>query len=323
METIQGLSNWKLTVRREAERVVILRAQTCDIKAVLPDKLFGLPVTVLGERALSPDAPPVAGEELRIICGREGEWNNRGIEELTLPAYLEEVRNYALFGCRSLKTLHLHDRADRWGGGCLGNCRALAVLHLTRVGEKQGSALASLCTEIHDELDVSIHETDGSLTRLVFPGYTEDYEENFANHFFDYSIGGGGYPYHHVFEKKQLLLKNYDELWEKYLREQYEPSTALRLAYTRLRWPAGLERFAEEQYSAYLRENAEAALLWQLSQKDSFGLNLLLECLQPDENILHLACERARKEGNTEALALLLERQSKGKPRGLERDFDL
>lgn len=323
METIQGLSNWKLTVRREGDHSVILRAQSCDTKAVLPDEVFGLPVTVLGERALSPEAPPVAGEELRIVCGREGEWNNRNIEELSLPARLEEVRNYALFGCRSLKTLRLYDRADRWGGGCLGNCRALESLHLSRVSERQGSALASLCMEIHDELDVSIHEIDGSLTRLLFPGYTEDYEENFANHFFDYSIGGGGYPYHHVFEKKQLSLKSYDELWEKYLREQRDPSAALRLAYMRLRWPTGLEPFAEEQYTAYLRQNAEAALLWQLSQKDGFGLLLLLDALQPDERVIHLACEQARKDGNTEALALLLERQSREKPRGLERDFDL
>jgi len=139
-----------------------------------------------------------------------------------------------------------------------------------------------------------------------------------------YSIGGGGYPYHHVFEKKQLSLKSYDELWEKYLREQRDPSAALRLAYMRLRWPTGLEPFAEEQYTAYLRQNAEAALLWQLSQKDGFGLLLLLDALQPDERVIHLACEQARKDGNTEALALLLlEKQSREKPRGLERDFDL
>ena len=48
METISGINNWKLVVRREAEGVTILRAVTCDAKAALPDTLFGLPVTVLG-----------------------------------------------------------------------------------------------------------------------------------------------------------------------------------------------------------------------------------------------------------------------------------
>ena len=47
METISGVSSWKLTIRLEAEHVEILRAVTCQEQAVLPDTLFGLPVTVL------------------------------------------------------------------------------------------------------------------------------------------------------------------------------------------------------------------------------------------------------------------------------------
>ena len=50
---------------------------------------------------------------------------------------------------------------------------------------------------------------------------------------------------------------------------------------------------------------------------------LLLDKLAPAEAVLHSACEQARREGNTEALALLLERQRKSKPRGFDRDFDL
>jgi len=271
VETIYGESNWKLTVRREDDHVIILRALTCDEKAVLPDELFGLPVTVLGDHALAYNAAKVAGEELRIVSGQEAEWSNRNLRELTLPAFLTEVRNYALFGCSRLKALRLHDRVDLWGGGCLVNCRELRQLHIKRVGDRQGNALAFLCGEIHDELDVTIDNADGSLARLLFPGFAETYEENFANHFFDYSIAGGGYPYHHVFRQKQLSLQSYDEVWDKYTREQFDRDTALRLAYMRLRWPAQLQPFAEKQYTEYLQQNVKDALLWQLSQKDSEG----------------------------------------------------
>ena len=203
------------------------------------------------------------------------------------------------------------------------NCRALKNLHITRVGEKHGEALAYICEEIHDELDVTIYGTDGSVTRLVFPDFAESYEENFPNHHFDYHINGGGYPYHHTFPGKQLQLKTYDELWDKYLRERHEPETALKLAYYRLRYPVELADFAEEQYTEYLRKNAEDALLWQLSQRDAEGLSLLLSKLQPDEDTLHHACDQARREGNTEAVALLLEKQHKVSPKGLDKDFDL
>ena len=140
MESISGLSNWQLTFRREPDHIVILRAVTCDKVAVLPDTLFGLPVTVLYDHALAPNAKQVPGETVRITCGKEGEWDNRNLEELTLPAFLTDVQNYALYGCRSLHVLRLHDRVDRWGGYCLMNCRALNTIFLTRVGEKQGVA---------------------------------------------------------------------------------------------------------------------------------------------------------------------------------------
>ena len=54
METIYGSSNWTLTVRREKDHVVILRAVTCDARAQLPEELFALPVTVLGESMTLP-----------------------------------------------------------------------------------------------------------------------------------------------------------------------------------------------------------------------------------------------------------------------------
>lgn len=323
METVYGSSNWKLTVQRANDHVVILQAVTCDTHAVLPDDLFGLPVTVLGEKALAPTAKPVKGEEVQMICGREGEWDNRNLQELTLPEPLIEIQNYALFGCRSLHTLRLTDRIKRWGGGCLTNCRALRQVELTRVGQRQGETLAVICGELTDELDVTIRETDGSVVRLLFPEYAELFEENIPHHQFDYHIQGGGFPYHHTFPGKQLNLRTYDELWENYRSTQTEPDTAMRLAYYRLRWPVELSAPAEEQYTDYLRQTAEEILLWQLTRNDTVGLSMLLHRLEPGEEILHRACAQARQDGCTEALALLLERQRKSEPRGFDLEFDL
>ena len=323
METLFGSSNWKMTIRREADHVVILRATTCDSCAVLPDTLFDLPVTVLGEKALAPTAKPVRGEEIRILCGREGEWDNRNMQELTLPEPLSVVQNFAFYGCSSLHTLRLSDRIQRWGSGCVTNCRSLRKFHLTRVGQIQGETLAVLCGELSDELDVTIQETDGTVTRLLFPEYAELYEENIPHHQFDYRIQGGGYSYHHTFPGKQLSLRTYDELWEKYRRTQIEPEAAIRLAWYRLRWPVELSESAEAQYADYIRRHMEKTILWQLTQKDPTGLKLLLDRLEPSADALHGACELARQNGYTEALALLLERQRSSVPRGFDRDFDL
>ena len=203
------------------------------------------------------------------------------------------------------------------------NCHRLNRLYLNRVSEEQGESLAFICDETREELDVSILNTDGSELRLIFPDYGEDYEENCPNHHFDFHISGGGYSYHHNFPGNQLSLRAYDENWPTYLRKQHEDETALRLAYYRLRYPIGLDTFAEDQYLAHLRAHTADVILWQLSQKDTHGLTMLLDKLQIEPTVLHRACEQARRESNTEALALLLERQRQTHPRGLTRDFDL
>ena len=38
METVSGINNWKLVIRRDAEGITILRAVTCDTKAALPEE---------------------------------------------------------------------------------------------------------------------------------------------------------------------------------------------------------------------------------------------------------------------------------------------
>ena len=169
METIPGSGNWKLTIRREAAGITILRAATCDARARLPETLYGLPVTALGDHALSPTAASAEGEDLLVTCGAgtdPGTWSNRDLEDLTLPRSLEKVGDYALMNCGGLRTLRLHDGIGQWGGGVLMNCRRLAAFHLTRVGE-QGDTLAWFADELPWELDVTVEETDGTVFRLL------------------------------------------------------------------------------------------------------------------------------------------------------------
>ena len=86
MERVSGVNNWKLVIRRKAAGVAILWAATCDAKAALPDTLFGLPVTALGDHALTPGRPMPEGEEVLVTCGPvSGEdWDNSILTDLTL-----------------------------------------------------------------------------------------------------------------------------------------------------------------------------------------------------------------------------------------------
>ncbi len=326
METVSGINNWKLVIRRETDSITILRATTCDARAALPEELFGLPVTVLGDHALAPTAWPVEGEEVLVTCGLLGpdtEWDNRKLRDLTLPRFLNRVRDYALLNCDGLHTLRLHDSLRYWSGGALMNCRQLNTFYITRVGEAQGETLAFINDELTRELDVTITEVDGSVTRLLFPEFVEIYEENCAAHHFDYNIQGGGYPYHHCFHHKRLNMKTYDSLWKVYRGVEHESSCAMRLAWWRLRYPTELSDWAEQAYVEHLRCCTAEAVRWLLEEKDPAGLRFLLDRVEPDKATLTEACAIAREQGAAEALAILLEEQHKRFPSGMSKTFDL
>lgn len=87
METIPGSGNWKLTIRRRRRG-----SPSCGghlrRPARLPETLYGLPVTALGDHALSPTAASAEGEDLLVTCGAgtdPGTWSNRDLEDLTCP----------------------------------------------------------------------------------------------------------------------------------------------------------------------------------------------------------------------------------------------
>lgn len=325
METVSGVNNWKLVVRQEAAGIAVLWAATCDARAALPEELLGLPVTALGDHALTPGRRPPEGREILVTCGPAAEdapWDNSGLEDLRLPENLTRVEDYAFFNCGKLKKLRLGDGVRHWGGGALMNCRQLDTFHLTCAG-REGELLAYFADELPRELDVTLHWAGGATARLIFPEYVEVYEENCPAHHFDYNIYGAGYGYHHCFYQKKLSIKAYDELWRPMLAMEHDADCALRLAWWRLRYPLELTEQAEANYLAYLQANALSAARWLLAERDTAGLRFLLERTEWTRETLAEACALAREQSTPEALALLLEERHRRFSGGLEKSFDL
>ena len=323
METISGVSNWKLVIRREAAGITILHGETSGKKAVLPEELFGLPVTALAHHALAANRPAPPGEEVLVTCGAAQDGNNASLQELTLPASLRRVGDYAFLNCAKLKTLRFTDNIDFWGGSCFMNCRELDTFFLTRRKDRQGESLAYIADELSRELDVTIHLPGGETARLIFPEYIELYEENCPAHHFDYSIFGAGYPYHHCFREKKLQLLNYDLLWPGYLAIEHNDATARRMAFLRLRCPVELTEQCAAEYRNYLAANAGKMLCDLLEAGDVRGVAFLLQTVEVGREALTAACALARTLGASEALAALLEETHKRFPAARRKRFDL
>ena len=326
MQNISGAYNWKLVIRREQDGITVLRAATCDKKAALPEELFGLPVIALADHALCPTARPVEGEEVLVTRGivrPDAPWDNREVEEFALPATVRRIGNYAFLNCRSLQTLRMHDSVLFWGASAFMNCRRLEHLHLQRIDGEQRETLYYFVGEMSREVQVTLVGAGGETARLMFPEYQEIYEENVPHHQFEFHIQGAGYIYRQVFRSKKLSLGDYDALWKKFLSMEYEPPCALRLAWGRLRWDAGLTEESAAAYRAYLRAHTAEAMDMLLAEKDAAGLSFLLRQTEPEKELLAALCAAARERELPEMLALLLEEQHKRFPVGRMKTFDL
>lgn len=325
MEILSGANNWKLVVRREAAGAEILWAATCDTRAALPEELFGLPVTALGDHALTPGRPMPEGETVLVTCGPvadDAAWDNSRLEDLGLPESLLRVGDYGLLNCRMLRTLRLWDTTLCWGGGALMNCRSLERFHVTCTG-REGELLSYFAGELSHELDMTLRLPTGDTARLILPEYVEIYEENCPAHHFDYNIYGAGYGYHHCFYRRKLNLKAYDELWRSMLGMEHDEDCAMRLAWWRLWYPAELSEQAERDYLAYLQANVLSAAHWLLAERNTEGLRFLLEHTGWTREELSEACELARQAGFPEAVALLLEERHRRFPTGMGKRFEL
>ena len=314
-----GTNNWKLTICRGDNGVTILRAATCDEQAALPEELFGLPVTALGDHALVPDAKLVEGEEMEILgAPGAGAWDNRALRELTLPPRLHAVGDYALMNCRNLRRLCLCGGEIAWGTGALMNCRELGELSLESA---DSGTLAYFAGELNRELDVSLREDGICVARLIFPEYVESYEENGPAHHFDYKVYGVGQPYRHVFRGRRLNFYDYDALWRNALAGEWEEDTALRLAWWRLYYPKELSTEASVGYRGYLTAHAAPALRFLLSLRDTRMLSTFLSDVECDALALRETSALARENGDTAALALLMDELHRR--RDGERSFEL
>ena len=324
MEVIRGESELLLTVKRKADGIVILRALSADKTAVLPETLWGLPVTELEHHAFAPNRPASEGETVRIACGPmpAEQPDNSRLEDVTLPSTLRRIGNYAFYNCTALKTLRMHDSVTDWGGLIFMNCRQLDTLFL-QLTDDRTRALCCFVGEFSRELDVTLTDPGGETARLIFPEYRENMDENFPNHYFDYTITGGGYPYHHGFRDNVFSAIDFDGLWGKYLKVNHDEGTALRLAWWRLRQPWKLSAEAGENYLAYLRSRGRDALVWLLEQRDTEGLNWLLKHVELSRETLSAGCELARQQNAAELQALLLEQMHRLAPGGRRKTFDL
>lgn len=229
----------------------VTKLLTPGAACIIPEKLGGMPVTELADRA-------AAGQPIR---------------EIYLPKTLRRVGRYGFYNCEALKILHFYAETREIGGGVLNGCKNIREIYI-HFDHDERSALRDFVTEISERITVHyiLKDEDGTeqeRARLVFPEYYDEAIENTPARNLSFEIHGSGQKYRYCFGDRKLQFDRYDHLFSKEIIEE-SIAAAAEIAINRLQFPYGLQNEARKRYEAFLREHLFEVLLANLDHAESF-----------------------------------------------------
>ena len=227
--------------------------------------------------------------------------NGNYLREITLPDTVTCLETYAFYNCRRLERLTVGAALTEVNSDAFMNCRALHTL-VIRATAGETTGLPFLLNQLTAELSVEFANPDTEKVRLLYPEYTESYEEIGPAHIFSLHVEGEGYRARKQFVGGKLDVSGYDAVFEKACNEE-QFLTLMKMALYRLEYPYELSENAKIRYENYIASH-EVEVLEQLVQaQDEETLRML--CGQPliSDEAIQAAVVRAVADGWTRGVA--------------------
>ncbi|MDD3794580.1 MAG: leucine-rich repeat protein [Lachnospiraceae bacterium] len=370
--------------------ITIVRCYGTGQVLELPERIAGLPVTELADHCFAGEASVrYTAEEMQTAYRSEGKEEEYGadgpdgldgadgadgsngtdgadlpvlstmnIEEIILPKTLKAIGDYAFYGCRKLRSLHIPWGFQRLGGGAFVACNQIRRLHFSmESAEKTPRCLKDFIAELPFELEVIMRAEAGNgdskagnvdsevgnadskagngdseagsaglgageEIRLIYPEYYEDAKENTPARIIEIVYHGTGYKYRQCFLNGRMDYHQYDRLFALAVAQE-APETVLRLALFRLETPKELLLEAKERYLSWLREEYQITAEFILQGEGMKLLRLLAEEHYYTETILEYFLNLASERKKAEEVSYLMEyRRQNFKKKKKTFDFD-
>lgn len=266
MRQIEQAFEWEET--GEGVRLLRVYARSGEIR--LPQEIEGRPIVELGAYcfARANRVPQDAKcsvkreelEELREIAGER-------LETLILPESVRVIGNCCFYNCKELRAITIGSKIHAVNSDAFLNCRNL---HLIRVdGDIEQKSGVRLClNQISHTIAVRFEQ--GEITELIYPEYSESYEEIGPAHIFSMNIQGIGFRLRKCFKEDVVDLMQYDEAFLNATEKGDESKEMLaRWCEKRLVYTKGLSKNARKRYETYLREQIDIMLdIWIKRQEE-------------------------------------------------------
>lgn len=228
--------------------------------------------------------------------------NGSYLKAVTLPETVTTLETYAFFDCRNLEELTVGPLLTQIHSDAFMNCRGLHLLNM-KASIACNSGLKALLNQLTAELTVTFMKEDGfTQAKILYPEYTESYEEIGPAHIFSLHVEGEGYRVRKQFAEGRPDLQAYDAVFEKACNEE-QLLTLMKMAIYRLTYPIDLSEEAKKRYLEYVRGNEIAIMEILVKMQDEVTLEYL--CGQPliSDEAVCAAIVRGVSEGWTKGVA--------------------
>ena len=234
--------------------------------------------------------------------------NGNYLREITLPDTVTCLETYAFYNCRKLERLTVGAALTQVNSDAFMNCRALHTL-VIRADAGEVTGLPFLLNQLTAELSVEFITTDKKV-RLLYPEYTESYEEIGPAHIFSLHVEGEGYRARKQFVGGRLDVSGYDTVFEKACNEE-QFLTLMKTALNRLEYPYELSEDARIRYESYIAAHEVAVLEKLVETQDEETLRMLCEQPMISDEAIQAAVVRAVADGWTRGVAGIIRWRNK------------
>ncbi len=262
---------------------------------VCSDTLMGQEAEVLFQKLL-------LQKKIRCLCGEY-------LEKVSLPKSMKAIGNCCFYRCSRLTGLTVGNGLSEIGSDAFMNCiRLREIVVLGGVTEPSGlkQILGQRPLETRAEF-IAGQETEAV---LLYPEYSETYDEIGPAHIFELNIAGEGFRARQCFREGVVDLAQYDTV---FVQAQAGESvrTLCYMAGFRLFYPAGLKEESKQRYEDYLKENAMQVMEVLVKEQDLKMLQFFGEEGYLGSVEMKKGAQLAASGDWTEGAALLLQMQQK------------
>ncbi|MBQ4283722.1 MAG: leucine-rich repeat domain-containing protein [Lachnospira sp.] len=227
----------------------------------------------------------------------------RELVEIVLSESVESIGAHAFYNCRSLKSIVMGDGVTDIGDGAFKNCYNISDIKIIRT-HNNTRCLKGILSEVNNETTVTIEYPDGT-SKVVFPYYLDNYEENTPARIITQITSGSGIRYRECITGEDINYAEYDNIFLQAMHIDVQESAA-KIAMGRINYPYHLSDKAKEQYRAYLFDN-RVELLLKLAKDEKYEeLNEFLNMKLITAEDLKYCINKAREESLMEGLGIML-----------------